>query len=788
MLNLAYLFDLRPEPLLAQDFYLYIALMGLFAAGLGVSLFSWSSRSALGPMRSILLAEIPLCTLVLGSMTARLLSIPFLSVRALFYGATLASASWWAIYLLGIGRPRGWLRRQLSLLTFSGKQDGRPLPPPVASLLLGLHLLGLMLLAGQFERSWFWMVGLFVLLLSPQLLYSVWARKWVVYLEALTPLGFAYLAAVARRLAGKLLIEPLPLYDGFAHPDLWYSLLNAEAIFAACVVYALLCEAYVLLRESNRLQRYVLYVAASLLTSVFIWAGAEYFLHRTHGVTANDPYAYAQMAVDIAGHGHPLHRFTLFPDISTLGISWWSAVHYGYQVRVPPLRPDGSTATDWPAGWPVILSIAYLVLGETGLYISSPIIALLCLGGVVGLVAEVLHDRPWGERLLGGACAALILATSYEQVDRLLVPMADASAQLFTILTLFLILRAMRGRHRVYAILAGCCFGWAYFVRHTQLVLGLCAVVAVLALGRSRYSRNERLEFMGLFSLSSLAVALPDLLYHRFAFGHLLTPESTELGLFKLGNVPATASLMWKRFLSGNEFGYLSPLILYGAYRMYLERRGQLLVLLTGALGVLLVQLPYAPLRLRDLLSVFPLLLTWSAYGTVDLWSRATLRSEAVSYRRHALGVAILLLLLVLPLWRTWSILPRPWGSYRASFGYVSAQEREAFDLLAKHTLEGSVVGSSLNGGPIDLYAGREAYRPAFWTEAELDIFFNQMFRERRATYILDDGDAVRPTLQHAKENYEVVPIAQLSVPIFGDPQQISRLLYQIRPLAQVAQ
>jgi len=293
---------------------------------------------------------------------------------------------------------------------------------------------------------------------------------------------------------------------------------------------------------------------------------------------------------------------------------------------------------------------------------------------------------------------------------------------------------------------------------------------------------------MGLFSLASLVVALPDLLYHRLAFGHLLTPESTELGLFKLGNVPATASLMWKRFLSGNEFGYLSPFILYGAYRMYLERRGQLLVLLTGVLGVLLVQLPYAPLRLRDLLSVFPLLLTWSAYGTVDLWSRATFRSEAVSYRRHALGVAILLLLLVLPLWRTWSILPRPWGSYRASFGYVSAEEREAFDLLAEHTLEGSVVGSSLNGGPIDLYAGREAFRPGFWTEDELDIFFNQMFRERRATYILDDGDAVRPALQYAEENYEVVPLAQLSVPIFGDPQQISGVLYQIRPLAQVPQ
>jgi hypothetical protein len=781
LLNLAYLFDPRPGPLPPHDVHLHLALMSLFAAGLAFSLFRCFFRPTSWPLRSITFSEIPLSLSVLGLMTARLLAVPFLSMRVLFYGVAFASLSGWVAYLLAVGHRDGLLRRQLTLLTFSWRKDLPPLSLPVTAFLLAGHLLGLMLLAIHFGRSYLGMVGLFLLLLSPQLLYSLRARKWLVYLEALTPLWFAYSATVARRLCGKLLSQPLPLYDGFAYPDPLSSLLNIEAIFLACAIYTILCQGYLLLLKRNRLGRYVQCVGASLLTLVLIWAGAEYFLHRTRGVTANDPYAYTQMAVDIAHHGHPLHRFSLFPRVSTIGISWWPVVHYGYQVRVPPLRGDGSTATDWPAGWPIILSLGYQLLGEEGLYVSNPIIGLLCLGGTIALMAEVMRDRSWGERLLGGAFAAFGLATSYEQVDRLLVPMADASAQLFTVLTLFFILRAMRGRHRLHAILGGFCFGWVYFIRHTQLVLGLCAVVALLTLSRRGFSWKERWEFIGLFGLVSFVVAIPDLLYHQFVFGHFLTVESTELELFSLANIPATAISMWQRFLSGNEFGYLSPLILYGAYRMYMERRGQFLALLTAVLAILLIHLPYAALRMRDLLSLFPLLLVWGAYGAVDLARRVPLYGKRISYRRYALSTVILLALVLLPALRAWAILPRPWGSYRASFGYVSAEERRAFDVLAERTPEGSVVGSSMNGGPIDLYARREAFRPAFWTEEELNVFFDEMFREGRVVYILDDGEALKPALEHARAHYGVAPVARLFVPVFGDPGRISNVLYRIQ-------
>jgi len=430
--------------------------MAFFAVGLGASIFWSYCRRAQVPMHSILLCQIPLSLIVLGLMTARSFSVPYLSMIVLFYGAMFLSLGAWSIHLVAVGHQAGVLRRQLGLLTFSWKEEPTPASRGASAVLLALHLGGLMLIAVELGRSYWWMAGLFLILLSPQLLLSAWTKRWALYLEAMTPLWFAYLAAAARRLGAKLLSRPLPLHDGFSYPEPVSSLLNVEAILFVSVLYVLLCQGYLLALRANRRHRYLFYVAASLMSAAFIWAGAEYFRHRTHGVTANDPYAYAQMAVDIAQQGHPVHRFALFPRISNLGISWWPVVHYGYQVRVPPLRGDGSTATDWPPGWPVILSVGYLILGEDGLYVTNPVVGLLCMAAVLALVAEVLYDRPRDERLLGGAFAAFAVATSYEHIDRLLVPMADASAQLFTLLTLFLILRAMRGRNWIYSACAMC--------------------------------------------------------------------------------------------------------------------------------------------------------------------------------------------------------------------------------------------------------------------------------------------------------------------------------------------
>ncbi len=787
MLNLPHLFDPRPGPLPPHDLQLHLILMALYAAGLGATIY-WgvsSKRSAL--VRWYAMGQLALSSAILGLMTARLLAIPYLSTRAYLYAAIAVSAVAWAAGAARYAHRTGLLARQLGLLTLSWKGDEPATPLGDIGVLVPIHLVGLMFLVVQSGRSYSEMIGLLLLLLSPQLALSVLERGGAIHLEALTPLHFAYLAAVARRAWAEVIAQPLPLHDGFVYPEPVSVLLGVEAVFLASVLYVLLCQGYLLALWRRAEHRYLIYVALALATVVSLWAGIAYFRHRTHGVTANDPYAYAQMAVDLAEHGDPRHHFALFPRVSHLGISWWPVVHYGYQVRMPPLRPDGYTATDWPPGWPLILAAGYLLLGEQGLYLANPAVGLLSLGILVALLAELNHDRSWGERLLGGSFAACCLATSYEQMDRLMVPMADASASLFTMLTILLLLRGTRNRPRLYAVLAGFCFGWAYLIRHTQLALGLSALVALLYLVRERFTLRQRWVAIGLFGLTALLVALPDLLYHQLVFGHFLTPESTELELFSLAYVPATARLMWQRACSGNEFGFLVPLLVWGAYRMYAEKRGEFLVLLTAFLAVLAVHLPYAALRLRDLLSLFPILLAWVGYGVVDLWKRIPARGTLRQYRRQTVGLVILLGLLLLPVFRCWPILPRAWRAYRASFGHVSAAEREGFEAVEQNTVLPCVVGSSMNGGPIDLYAGRDAFRPEFWTEGEFDVFLRQMFEEDTRVYILDDGESLGPILEYAEAHYRVTSGAHVEVPVFGDPSKVSSVLYEILPQSEAS-
>lgn len=217
------------------------------------------------------------------------------------------------------------------------------------------------------------------------------------------------------------------------------------------------------------------------------------------------------------------------------------------------------------------------------------------------------------------------------------------------------------------------------------------------------------------------------------------------------------------------------------------ERTGQFLVLMSAVVAILFVHLPYAALRLRDLLSLFPLLLVWAAYGVVALWKKVPFQMKGISYRRYALGVVIVLILLLFPVFRAWPILPRPRGEYRASFGYVSAEQRRAFGLLEQYTEEGSAIGSSLNGGPINLYAGRQAFRPAFWTERELDVFLDEMFSEGTTVYILDDGEMLKPTLQHAEAHHCLIDLVRLDVPFFGDPERVSGVLFQVKPRSEVS-
>jgi len=369
------------------------------------------------------------------------------------------------------------------------------------------------------------------------------------------------------------------------------------------------------------------------------------------------------------------------------------------------------------------------------------------------------------------------LATSWEQIDRLLVPMADGTAQLFTLLAMLFTLRAMRGNPRLYGLLAGLSFGGAYWARHTQLVVGLTVILAAALLGQER-SLKERGEFLLLFGLVSFVMALPDLVYHRLSFGNFLTPESEELALFAFSHIATTGPRLGRDLFRGNEFGYLLPFLLYGAYQIYRQKRGLFLVLGSWIMASVLFHLPYADLRLRDLLSVFPALIALTVYGMISLWKVAT-SQMGVSLSRGFLASLAILSLFLLPAYRTRITLTRPFASSEATFGFVREEERRAFDQLAAYTSPGSIIATSLNGGPIDLYAEREAFRPESWATEELETFLWAMWEEGYEVYILDDSTGLASTLSYLSLRYRLLPIARLDVPLFGS-EKATGYLYRV--------
>ena len=769
MLNLRYLFDPRPAPLSSQSLYLHLALVAFLALGLGFGIFGWRRRLWPRGRERLFDLQGPLSALGLVLVGARLLGLPYLSARIWLLVTLLATVGGWATGLGLIAYRRGLLERQLGLLLFAWSGEERPLPLAYQAVFLVIHLLGLAFLATHDGRSYLWALNLLLLLASPMMIYSLITRRWTLHWEALTPLFYLYLVVAFHRLFSNLLAIPDHLSGGFTYPYFLNVAFNSTAALIASAAYALLCQLYLVRRGARG--SFLALAGGVFLVLTFFWAGAEYVGHRTRGVTGSDPYVYAQMAVDLARHGTPWHLFSLFPKVSGLGIPWWPIVHAGYHL---PHDAVGHAASVWPVGQSALLAVGYLLLGEEGLYITTPVIGLLSLGAIYLLVAEVLHDESRGDRLLAGALAAFILATSWEQIDRLLVPMADATAQLFTTLAILFTMRAMRGNHRLYGLLAGLSFGGAYWVRHTQLVVGLSVLLAVVLLGRGR-SRKEVGEFLLLFGLVSFVLALPDLVYHRLSFGNFLTPESEELALFAFSHLVTTGPRLGRNLLRGNEFGYLLPFLLYGAYEMYRQKKDLFLVLGGWILALVLFHLPYAALRLRDLLSAFPALIALIVYGMISLWKVATSRRGASLSRGFLASLGILSLIL-LPAYRTRITLARPFGSSEATFGFVKEGERRAFDQLAAYASPGSVIGTSLNGGPIDLYAGREAFRPESWTAEELEIFLLAMWDEGHEIYILDDSPELASTLSHLSTR--LIPIVRLDVPIFGE--KATGYLYQV--------
>src|SRR5712691_4151492 len=320
-----------------------------------------------------------------------------------------------------------------------GATSRRSVLLPLTLGLFAIHLIGVAAIA-RLTRQPLWL-GAFVVLLVLPVVTSRLGRKTLVLPETLTPHFLAYALAILRIAIAAA--ARLSTSTALEVPEPWATWLDLNLTMVVCSAWVLLAQLDAVARALARPLPWRRSLGSVFLGLTLGWALFAYASKRTHGATASDPFAYVQMAVDLALRGTPLHAVRLTSLAEMLELPLWPLVPVGYS---PPDPTTNLAASAWPPGYSVLLASVYRLVGESGLYWTTPLLGVATLLATWWLVLEVLHaDETWRRRLSAGL-AVLVLATSSEQVDRVVVPMADIPAQLFTVLAVSCALRAVRRR------------------------------------------------------------------------------------------------------------------------------------------------------------------------------------------------------------------------------------------------------------------------------------------------------------------------------------------------------
>ena len=675
---------------------------------------------------------------------------------------------------------RGLADRHWSALALDLHLEDGPLPSRHAIALYGLHLVGLLAVV-RLTHQPLWLALIPVLLFQPFAI-SLRLKKAYPLPESLAPLFFAY-TVLALRLLIAVVARILGLTSGsLVVPEPWGSMLNLYIAVGLGAVWALMAQAGPTTEAFGRRAQPTRILGLALAMLTLAWAAVAYLTVRTHGVTGSDPYAYVQMAVDIARHGTPLHVFPLAPRVAGWDLPVWPVAPVGYILPDPG---TGIAATVWPPGYSAWLAIGFAVGGEAALYALTPLLGLAALLALWFLCLEVLHTWRNDWRFVAAGIAVFLLATSYEQVDRLSVPMADIPAQLFTLLTVYFALRATRGHIVLYASLTGVCLGAAFAMRYTQVLLGICVLVIWALFFYQQRTRSWRTMVISVlcFGVAAWLIASLVLWYHTMAFGGPFRVGGTaELALFGLQHVSRTMIVTMRSILIPHEFLYLAPFTIWGAIQLWRSARIAAVALLTWLVVIVLFHLPYPALRLRDLLSVLPVLAIWTGVGVADAFSRFK-RIRRPAWRK---GVQVVVLgLLIAALWgRSQVILWLPLHAKDFhTFGYLRAEQRAAFDTLAEVTPRDGIVAASFNAGAVTLYANRDIVRPAYWSEDEWLDFVARAMNDGREVYLLLDGVEMQESLEVVRSHYQLDRVSSLPMPYFfpgGSSENQIVTLYEV--------
>jgi hypothetical protein len=577
-------------------------------------------------------------------------------------------------------------------------------------------------------------------------------------IELLAPLAVPYAAVLLQWLIGNVVGVDTQPYHAYAYPDLWSPWFDPGIPWLIATAWMLVSTASYLVRARPGTERWLARLAS---LAGLAWLVVVFVRHLSRGAGGSDPFAYLQMAADLATTGDLRHAFPLASLAARAGVPLWPLVPVGYH---PPL--GGIAATVWPPGWPALLAPLYRLGGESLALWGAPLCLLLAAWLTFRLAREVWRpppDRVSRDVRWAAILGAALLLTSHEAVTRALVPMADAAATAGTLSTLLALIRARRTDDLRWSAAAGLALALAYSVRHPLLPLALAAVPALLA---GPWPLRRRLAHGAVFAGVALAGALPDLRYHLVAFGSPWTGESAEWFLLSPANIPGSLSALWQGdLLRRNEFGYIWPLVAVGlgaALRDRTERRDTV-ILLIGGVAVLLFHLSYEALRLRDLIPLFPLVALWAARGVGAAWAWAQEGPHPLA-RRAGVTLALLLLLLA----RSTNTLSLPLQDRVQTFGHLTAAQRDAYIALGVALPESAVVATAASAGPVMRYAGREIVRPAAWTPEEFDRLSQALEADGRGLYLLADGEEIAAWLPTLEGRHSLTPLGAWPLPLYG--------------------
>jgi hypothetical protein len=531
---------------------------------------------------------------------------------------------------------------------------------------------------------------------------------------------------------------------------------------------------------------------------------------RAAGVTASDPYGYTQMAVDIATSGLPIHRFTDVPDVVSWGLSPWPLVPVGYDV---PHALTGASTSVWPPGFSAFMAFAFRLGGESAMYLIPPVFGITALLASIWLCWEVLHSWPPARRLLVAGIAVYLVGTSFLQLELAVKPASDVAAQTFVVAAICLALASRRLRRYRLAVLAGLSLGVAFTMRYELVVIAVpLAFVFLQGAGGRHVSRTDRRAgadrgWQGVAPSRNWSVrallccagaawipTLPIFAYHLVAYGHPFAVPSSELPLIAPANMLETAGPVAADFFSSNHFLYVVPFLVVGLAVLWRERRCHALLFLVWMTVIVLVHLPYLATDVRHLLPIFPAVSLIAAVGSIHLLqSVARLATKPSGSGRRDPGSgrwdpgsgrwdlaamltwsAVWVVTLTATLIALYARADLAFGStdpsrssFRA-FGYLHANQRVAFDTLAAVTPPDAFVATTLNAGPIELYARRHPVRPSAWTAQEWTLFLDRAMTEHRKVFLLLDGDELKQPLERARSSHPVTYVTTLPAHYFA--------------------